>query len=107
MSKGYTVAPWRPIPGTGQSLAVASGSSSTFTNAVGSQTRAIWLNLTAAAAAQAVIRITQAGTAATATLDLMIKWTDPPIVIGCSPGDKVSAFGVTAASTLYLTELTN
>jgi hypothetical protein len=107
MSKGYTTAPWGPIAGSGQSLAVGSGSSSTFTNAVGSETRAILLSLAPTATPTgALFRISQAGTAATATLDLLVKTTDIPLVVRVSPGDKVSAFGL-AACTAYLTELTN
>ncbi|HTO43135.1 MAG TPA: hypothetical protein VML56_03590 [Burkholderiales bacterium] len=112
MSKGYTVAPWKPIPGSGQSLAVGSGSSSTFTNAVGAITgstamHAIALSLAPTATATgALIKISQAGTAATATSDILIKTTDPPLIVAVAPGDKVSAYGL-AACTCYLTELSN
>lgn len=105
---GWTpLSPWKPIPGSGQSLSVSNGSSSTFANAVGTQTRGVQLSLAPTATATGcLVRISQAGTAATATLDLLIKTTDPPLVVGCAPGDKVSAFGL-AACTLYLTEMTH
>ena len=107
MSKGYTVAPWRPIPGTGQSLSLTATTAATFTNAVGGQTRAIAVSLAPAATASgALIRITQAGTNATASLEFFIKTTDPPQILGCSPGDKVSVYPL-ANGTAYLTELTN
>ena len=108
MSKGVTTAPWRPIPGTGQSLALNNGSSAKFTNAVGPQTRAISLSLAPAATASGcLVRISTAGTAATATLDILVKTTDPPLILGCSPGDQVTAWGLAASLTLYLTELSN
>lgn len=108
MSKGYTIAPWRPIAGTGQSLSLNNGSSASFTNAVGNETRAIWLSLAPAATASGcLVKISQAGTAATATSDIFIKTTDPGVVIACGPGDKVTAYGLAASLTLYLTELTN
>ncbi len=107
MSKGLTIAPWRPIFGSGQSLAVSSGASSTFSNAVGSQTYAIALSLAPTATATGcLVSISHAGTAATATHDILIKTTDPLRVFACGPGDKVSAYGL-AACTLYLTELTS
>jgi hypothetical protein len=59
-----------------------------------------------ATATGALIKISQAGTAATATLDFLVKTTDPPLFIACGPGDKVSAYGL-AACTAYLTELTH
>lgn len=104
--------PWRIIDGSGQSLSVGSGSSSTFTNAVGAaalggETRAIALSLAPTATATgALVRIIKAGTAATASLDLLIKTTDPPLILAVTPGDKVSCYGL-AACTAYLTELTH
>jgi hypothetical protein len=107
---GWTpIAPWKVIPGTGQSLAVSSGASSTFTNAVGSQTRCIQLSFAptaTAASSNCTVRISQAGTAATAVLDLLVKGTDPPVLVGCEPGDKVSAWGI-VAGVLYLTEMSH
>jgi len=106
VSKGYTVAPWRIIDGTGQSLTVPNGSTVT-SSAVGAETRAIHLALQPTATATGcLVRLTQAGTAATASKDFLIKTTDPPLVLACSPGDKVSAYGL-AACTLQMCELTN
>lgn len=98
--------PWRIIDGSGQSLAVTT-SSATFTNAVGSETRAIAISLAPIATATgALVKIDKAGSAATASQDLLVKTTDPPLIIGVSPGDKVSCLGL-AACTAYLTELTH
>lgn len=108
MSKGYTTAPWRPIPGTGQTLALSSGADTGFTNAVGAQTRCIWLSMEPAATASGcLVTVSQAGTAATATGDLFLKTTDPGLLVMCSPGDKVHAWGLAASLKLHLTEMTN
>lgn len=99
--------PWRVIDGSGQSLAVSNGASSTFTNKVGTETRGIAISLApTATAAGALVRIDPAGTAASATTDILIKTTDPPLILGVTPGDKVSVWGL-AAVTAYLTELSH
>lgn len=109
MSKGYTIQPWRPIAGTGQSITVPAGSSSAAAScaAFGASTRAIAVSLQPTATATwANISISQAGaTAATATGDLCIKTTDPPLIVGAFQGDKLRVYGG-AAATLILTELT-
>lgn len=105
MSKGYTVAPWRPLAGSGQALTVPLSGNVTSA-AVGAETRAVRLTVITG---NCTIRITQAGTAATNTtggFDCMLKTTDGPLLVGCSPGDKINAFGI-AAGTLYLSELTS
>lgn len=108
MSKGYTSAPWKPIPGTGQVLALSNGADAGFTNAMGAQTRAIWLALEPAATASGcLITISQAGTATTVSTDILLKTTDPGVVLGCSPGDKIHAWGLAASLKLHLCELTN
>lgn len=98
------VSPWKVIQGTGQSLSVSNATASSFTNAVGSSTQAILLSVITA---NCLVTITHAASsAATATTDVLIKYTDPPMILGCNPGDKVSAYGL-AACTLYLAELTH
>lgn len=105
MSKGYTVAPWRPIPGTGQSLSLSSGADANFTNAVGAETRAVALSLAPATTASGcLVRINHAASAST---DILLKTTDPPLIMACSPGDVIHAWGLASSLTLYLTELTN
>lgn len=75
---------------------------------MGAQTRACALSLAPAATAfVALVTITNGGAAATATTDIAIKSTDPPLVLGCGSGDKVAVFGVGATGTLYVTELTH
>jgi hypothetical protein len=104
MSKGVTTAPWRPIPGTGKSLALNNGSDAAFA-AVGTQTRAVLLSLAPASPASGCLL--RVGAAATATTDMLLKTTDPGFVLACSPGDVIHAWGLAASLTLYMTELTN
>lgn len=95
---------WRPIAGSGRSLAVSSGANSTDTVAMGLQSYACQLS---AITGNVLVTISHAGnTAATATTDMLVKSTDPPIQVACAPGDKVSAWGLGAA-TLYIVELTH
>jgi hypothetical protein len=113
MSKGYTPKPWRPIPGSGQSLSLTSGTAATFANALGAAafgaaTYAFAIRLSPAATAYiATVTVTKAGTAATASTDYPISSSDYSQVIGCAPGDKVSVYQASGSTqTAYLCELT-
>ena len=99
MSKGYTVRPWKPINGTGQALTVPNGGHVEST-AVGSSTYAVWLSVITG---NCLVKITNGGTAASASTDMLLKTTDPGVWVGVMPGDKVSAWGL-AAGTLYMCE---
>ncbi len=95
-----TVAPWKPILGSGQSAAFTSGASATFTNPVGARTHAILISVITA---NCLVKL---ATAAAATSDILVKSTDGPLIIGCAPGDHVSVWGL-GAGTAYLCELTH
>ncbi len=99
MSKGYTVAPWRLVLGTGQNVAV--GASSVQSTAVGAQTRAVLISTTG----NCHIRIGQSPTAV--ATDTLIKATDPPIVLACGTADKVAVIQDGASTgNCNITELT-
>lgn len=107
---GWTpLSPWKIIEGTGRSVAVANGSSTKDATAMGAQTRACQLTLAPQTTAMAAtVTITNAGNeAATATKDLVLKSTDPPLVIGCAPGDQIQVWGLGATGTLYITEMSH
>jgi hypothetical protein len=70
---------------------------------MGSETYAVRLS---AITGNVVVTIANGGKAATATKDVLIKSTDDPVVLGCAPGDKVSAWGL-AAATLYIVEMSH
>lgn len=94
------VAPWKLQIGKGQVVAV--GSAAANSTAVGSSTQAVLLSATT----NCHVRIGQPGVAAVAT-DTLIKATDGPIVLGCTPGDEISVIQDSAAGNLSVTELTH
>lgn len=105
--KSIAIAPWKVIPGTGQSLSLSGTTEAAFSNAVGEQTYAIWLSIAPTATPTgAEITITNAGTAAGASTDIFLKTTDPGIVLGCAPGDTITGKAL-ASCVVYLTELTH
>lgn len=108
MSKPVTIAPWRPVAGTGQSLALSSGADANFTNKVGASTHAVWLSMapvaTPSATAACLIRV---GAASTATTDMLLKTTDPGVLMAVQPGDTVHAWGLAASLILYMCEMTS
>lgn len=95
--------PWRPIDGTGQSTAFTAGAAAAVTNAMDSQTYAVRL---CATGGDCLVRISNAGTAATATNDVYVKSTDMPVEIGCQPGEKISVWGI-GTGTLFCVDLTH
>lgn len=105
---GWTpVSPWKLIDGSGQTATTGVGTAVAITNPMGAETRAFAISLQpTATATAALVRVTNAGTAATAIQGILIKTTDGPLVVGCSPGDRISVFGV-AAVTANVCELTH
>lgn len=100
------IAPLKVIAGSGQLLALSGTTAAAF-SAVGAQTRAVALALAPTATATGcTVTITHAGTAATTSTDLFIKTTDPPIIVGCGPGDIVNMKPL-ASCNAYLTELSH
>jgi hypothetical protein len=100
--------PWRIIPGTGQTLALTSGTAGKFANPVGAQTYAFVIRLAPSATAYiAMVTVSKAGTLATASTDYPISTSDPPITIVCAGGDSVSVYQASGSSmNAYLCELT-
>lgn len=92
------VAPWK----LAKAQTVAIGAAAAASTAMGAHTQAVLLCTTS----NCHVRIGQPGVVAVAT-DTLIKASDPPIVLGCSPGDEVSVIEDAAVGTLSLTELTH
>lgn len=92
--------PWKL--GTAQSLTLGA-TAVAFGSNVGNYTQALMLTCTGA---NIHILVSPGGrdvpTASTGTL---VKTTDPPLVVGCGPGDNVNCFG--SGATVSLTELTH
>jgi hypothetical protein len=101
---GMQLALWRPIPGTGRKVTSGSGSSVSDTVAMGKQTYAVQLSATTD---PVVITIAQPAVAATAAKDVLIKATDPPLLLACAPGDIISAYGIGGAGVLYIVEMSH
>lgn len=102
-------APWKPIPGSGQSKSLTSASAGSFTNKMGAQTRAFAFALSPAATPYvATVTVTNAATAATASTDYPVVSNAQTAVIGCSPGDTVSVYQASGSTqTAYLCEVTH
>lgn len=98
------ISPWKPIPGSGQSVSAGAGAAGTFTNPVGQYTAAIAIRL--APAATAYMGTVRIGQTATATTDYPIASTDQPQIIGVAPGQSVSVW-FTAAGSAQMVELTH
>jgi hypothetical protein len=78
-----TISPWRPVAGTGQNIAIGATSTAS-TNAVGPNTQAVFVSATG----NCHLRIAPNPTAV--ATDMLIKATDPPIVLKVAPGDKIA-----------------
>jgi hypothetical protein len=102
MAKHLPLAFPRPIPGTGQSKTLTSGADAAMTNAI-SKGFMVQLSCTTF---PCLVTISQAGTAATSSGDVLLKTSDPPLVLACQPGDKIHAWGLGGASILYAVEMT-
>jgi len=94
------IAPWKLQVGKAQVVAV--GAAHAESTALGAYTNAVLLSSTT----NCHVRIGRPGLAAVAT-DTLIKASDPPIVLGCAPGDEVSVIQDAAAGNLSITELTH
>ena|ERR1700758_2769506 len=100
---GWTpISPWKLAIGTAQ--VVTSGAASAASTPVGSETRALLIY----ASASVHIRISQGTNAADPAVatDTFIPGGASPMVLGCSPGDRVKVIQDTAGGTVYITELT-
>lgn len=98
---GWTViAPWRPLAGKGQNL--TTGAASVASAAFGENVQAIRISALTSNCHVAV----GAAPVAVAT-DMLVKASDPPLVILVSAGEKLAVVQDTATGTLNITELTH
>ncbi len=91
---------YRTIAGTDQAVAFTTAASAQSA-AVGSATYAVLLSCSQ----NVHIEIGPNPTATASTW--MLKSTDPGLIMGLAPGDKIAVRGDTAAGTLYMVELTS
>lgn len=95
----YPIAPWRPLAGKGQNL--TTGASSVASTAFGDNVQAVQISATA----NCHVAVGQSPTA-TAT-DMLIKASDPPLVIRVAPGEQIAVIQDTASGTLNIIEMTH
>ena len=89
---------WRSVEGNDQKVAV--GAASAASAAVGAQTYAVLLSTST----NCHIAF---GTAPVATTsNWLLKATDPGLVLGIAPGEKIAVIQDTAGGSLYIMELT-
>jgi hypothetical protein len=91
---------YRTIPGTDQAVAFTN-SGSAQSSAVGANTYAILLSCTS----NVHIEIGASPVASSTTW--LLKSTDPGLMLGISPGEKIAARGDSGSGTLYVVELTS
>ena len=104
MSRWTPIAPWRAQLGTGISKALTSGADADTGLTIPTGCHAVRLSATGG---NCCVTISSDGAAATANGDLLVKATDPPVVVACEPGDHVHAWGLAAGVTLFATPLTH
>lgn len=98
----------RQIPGSGQQIGYSVSGSVAATKQVGVQTYAVLVQALGSDPTVPSGAIVSADTSgvASSTNGQLVKESDPPVVIACTPGDTVAAFGIDAnGGTLYITEL--
>ncbi|MFS2103666.1 hypothetical protein [Ralstonia sp. Ralssp135] len=78
-----TISPFKPIAGTGQNITV--GASSASSAAIGASTYAIYVSTTG----NCHLRV-GTGTVTAVTTDMLIKATDPPLLMKVAPGEKIA-----------------
>ncbi len=103
MSRWLPIAPWRPIPGQGQSQALTSAANVKLTNAIPNGCHAVQLS---AVGGNCMVAVGN-NVAATAASDVLVKATDGPLVLACEPGDTIQAWGLAAGVTLYAVPVTH
>ncbi|KVP90711.1 hypothetical protein WJ95_09395 [Burkholderia ubonensis] len=97
-----TVAPWRPIAGSGQNITIGA-SSTQATNPVGDNAQAVQLSAIGGNCHVAISKNPTAGAA-----DMLIKASDPPLVVRVEPGEKIAAIQDGASTgTLNVIEVTH
>lgn len=102
--KWLTIAPWRPIAGTGQNITIGAASvASAAFDQNGENAQAVQVSAVGGNCHVAV------GTNPTAlATDMLVKASDPPIIIRIAPGEKLAVIQDGASTgTLNIIELTH
>ncbi len=99
-----TISPWRPIAGTGQNITIgASSVSSTAFDASGENAQAIQIS-----AIGGNCHVAQGIAPTAAATDMLVKASDPPLILRIAPGEKLAVIQDGASTgTLNIIELTH
>lgn len=102
--KWLTIAPWRPIAGTGQNITIgASSVASSAFDPNGENAQAIQIS---AIGGNCHVALGMAPTAA--ATDQLVKASDPPIILRIAPGEKLAVIqDASSTGTLNIIELTH
>jgi hypothetical protein len=100
MAHWVPISPVRPIAGTGQNITVGAASAASA-NPFGSATFAVYVSSTT----NCHIRIGQ--TPVAVATDMLVKASDPPLLLKVAPGEKIAAIQDTAGGTLNVIEVTH
>ncbi|CAE6712834.1 hypothetical protein R75461_01138 [Paraburkholderia nemoris] len=94
------IAPWRPISGQGQNLTF--GAASVASTVIGNNVQAVQISALTSNCHVAV------GMNPTAVVtDMLVKPTDPPLVILIAPGEQIAVIEDTATGTLNVVPVTH
>lgn len=99
MAHWVPISPVRPIAGTGQNITV--GAASAASTAFGANTFAVYVSSTT----NCHIRLGQVPVAV--ATDMLVKASDPPLLLKTAPGEKLAVIQDTAAGTLNVIEVTH
>jgi hypothetical protein len=96
-----TISPWRPIPGTGQNLTL--GAASVASTVFGSSTQAVSVS-----AIGGNCHVTVGTAPVAGATDMLVKASDPPMIIRVSPGEKIAVIqDQSSTGTLNIIEITH
>ena len=95
------ISPWRPLAGKGQNLTF--GAAAVNSTAFGDSVQAVQIS---AITSNCHVAVGPAGTSAVNT-DMLVKASDPPLIIRIAPGEEVSVIQDTATGTLNVVEITH
>lgn len=107
---GMRIAVWRQIPGSGQQISFSISGSVQATYVLGAQTNSQTTAIAVSAlGGDAIVAVGDGASFAASVLNgQLVKQTDPPLIIGCVPGQRVAAIGLEVDSgLLYVTELSH
>ena len=104
--KWLTICPWRPLAGKGQTLSISNTSLSS--TAFGDNVQAIQISALGGNCHVAVAPFVTGTSPIAAATDMLVKASDPPLVIRIAPGEAIAVIQDGASTgTLNVVEVTH